>query len=806
MAATKKKSRNRNLTKKKVAKKLATSTKTRTRINKSGTNSSATPSSRKISAKTPARTKKSVAHEQGASPLQLPGEASRTTCTAVVLHAEADKFGLLEELLQESCFWITMQEKHFRSGLNKDDFKILIKPDLNACELAGSTATDPELVEHLIDLLHDRGFTQVLVGETRNSFDTWLENRDVQILADILGYRYTTPRNRSYDVIDLAEDLAPGPFGEGSILRDSYLPRAWLDADFHILFSKNKTDDEAAYYLGLNNLISLLPLRDKDYHYKHRLDRADALIELLRHIDLDFCIIDAFVSNHGNAGTRVARPLNTNTLIAGQNLLLTDYAATRKMGTDLQASPIHKKVLKEFGLPALFRIDGDMTPYPDWTRVNPLMLNSNIERARWTELDQLLKPLLQTVDEESFPFKDPVNAKINSPISHYLQGVDDNPNVFWSLVVINYVLSFIYQSVESLRVMYWKDKLRHKEVALNISIDDYPTERFAGIVKYLDPLDQKIRQLKPDSNGLRWVFENDGSVLFEFSSVIPVDYEDFVSRVDITRSIQYMNDYIGGLIVPVKRNAKGQVTHQVERNLYLPQPNYLVFYQGRNIDVSKLEYILYGESEQKMLWQTVKSENGSATYDDGIVHFTKAGPGDTLISISGRQQFTLPLFWQIIDLDNFPLLKERLFNHAYITFFTNTMANFEAVYEGRDVRIGKQWLQRYGEEDEEYQQSPSEKLVSILTQASDFIEDKIPDKEGLISSLLTAYNPKPEYVDADGFAHFKYKPETQAGHGAAGKDPANDLQALFTSGKTTAQGFWKDLYEAMLKDNGIRYG
>ena len=802
----KKKSRDSSVTKKKAAKVQATSSSTRTGIKKSTTKSHSKTSPRKIPAKAPAKANKSAAQEQATGSPQLPSEVSRATDIAVVLHAEADKFGLLEALLQKSCFWLTLQEKHFRSGLDKGDFKILIKPDLNACELTGSTATDPELVEQLIDLLHDRGFTQVVVGETRNSFDTWLENRDVQILADILGYRYATPRNRSYDVIDLAEELAPGPFGEGSILRGSNLPSAWLDADFHILFSKNKTDDESAYYLGLNNLISLLPLRDKDYHYKHRLDRADVLIELMRHIDLDFCIIDAIVSNHGNAGSRIARPLNTNTLIAGQNLLLTDFAATLKMDTDLHASPIHQKALAEFGLPAAYRIDGDMTPYPDWIRVNPLMLNSNIERARWAELDQLLKPLMQTVDEESFPFKDPVNAKINNPVSHYLQGVDDNPNVFWSLVVINYVLSIVYQSVESLRVMRWKDKLSHKEVALNISIDDYPTDRFAAILKYLDPLEKRVRQLKPDANGLRWIFQNDGSVLFEFSRIIPVDYEDFVSRVDISRSIQYMNDYIGGLIVPLKHNAKGQVTHQVERNLYLPQPNYLVLYQGRNIDVSKLEYILYGESEQKMFWQTVKSENGSATYDDGMVQFTKTGAGDTLVSIVGRQQFTLPLFWQIIDLDNFPLLKERLFDHAYTTFFTNTMANFETVYEGRDVRVGKQWLQRYGEEGEEHQQSPSEKLVSLLTQASDFIEDKIPDKEGLISSLLTAYNPKPEYVDADGFAHFKYKPEMQAGHGVTGIDQADDLQALLTSGKATAQGFWKDLYEAMLKDNGTRFG
>ena len=116
----------------------------------------------------------------------------------------------------------------------------------------------------------------------------WLENRDVQILADTLGYQYATPAGRDYDVIDLSEDVMGGSFKESDTLFESSLSRAWLTADFCILFSKNKTDDETAYFLGLNNLISLLPLRDKDYHYKHRLNQADVLVDLIRHVEIDF--------------------------------------------------------------------------------------------------------------------------------------------------------------------------------------------------------------------------------------------------------------------------------------------------------------------------------------------------------------------------------------------------------------------------------------------------------------------------------------------------------------------------------------
>ena len=721
------------------------------------------------------------------------------------MSGETDKSKLLDNILQQSGFWLTLEEKRFQCGQKKSTFSILIKPDFNACELTGSTATDPQLVERLIDLLHERGYRNIVVGESRNSLDNWLENRDVQILADILGYRYVTPDNHDYDVIDLADETLPGPFGSTSLLADSELPRAWLEADFCILFSKNKTDDESAFHLGLNNLISLLPLKDKDYHYKYRLDRAAVLLELLRCVEIDFCLIDAWVSNHGNAGSRVARPFDSKTLIAGTNLLLTDYAAATKMGVDFEASPPHRKALQHIGLPTSYRIDGDASAYCDWINVHPLLLNANQRRAQWIELDQILQPWLQTVNSEAFAFKDPVNARINAWVSQYLQGIDDNPNVFSCLLVINYLIAFVYAAVDALRVMHWKDNLWQKDAPLNIDSSAYPPEAYAEIVDYLEPFEKRTRQLSADSNGLRWMFHDDGSVLFEFSRVIPVDYEDFVTNVDITKSIQYMTDYIGGQILPVKTDSHNRVTHQIERNLYLPQPNYLVFYQGQNIDVSKIEYFRYSNDQQQMLWRTVKSENGSATYDDGSVCFTRSGPDETLVRIFGRQQFTLPLFWQIVDLDNFPALKERLFNHAYTTFFTQTMANFEAVYEGRDVRIGKRWDSRFGEQGAAQQDTPSDKLVEMLTQAGDFVERNLPDKEGVLTGLLSAYQPEAEYVDEDGFAHFKNATQSPRSTNTADQQ-IDGLKGLLAAGKASTQGYWQDLFDAVLKDSGARPG
>lgn len=724
----------------------------------------------------------------------------------VAVASHTDKYHCLERALNRSGFWLALDDARKRVRVSKNKFEILIKPDLNAFELTGSTATDPRLVEFLIDQLHERGYGRTTVGEGRDSMDRWLENRDVEVRADLIGYKFVTPKGREYELVDLAEDLVPGPFEEGSILHGTPLPRSWQNAHFRIVFAKNKTDDANAYYLCLDNLISILPLRDKDYHYKHRLNRSDVLLELARQANVDFCIIDAFNSNHGNAGSRVARPIETRTIIAGQHLLLTDHAAARKMGVSPDASPLHVAATQHMGLPEPHRIDGDPTPYPDWINVHPLVLDSTRRREQWVELSQILQPWMQRIDQEAFPFKDPINEKINRVLGQYLSGIDDNTTVFWSIVALNYVLGLLHDGVTTLQIMVWKDSLRHREVPLNLPRDEYQRSDFEAIASYLEPFERQMASLAPDPNGLRWTYDKDGAVLFEFSRSIPVNYDEFVRRVDVAKTIQYMNDYIGGVIVQIKKDSRRRVVHQIERNLYLPQPNYLALVQGQNIDVSKLELIRYGKSEQKMFWKTIKSENNSAKFDDGTVRFVRLNDDATFVSIFGRQQFTLPLFWEIVNLDNFPVLKQLLVTHAYTTFFTQTMANLEAVYEGRDVRIGKSWNPQSGEADNiSDSSSPSERVAVLLNTVQEFLKRNVLEREGLVYRLFTPYNPQPDYMDENGLAHFNGAaaiPESRKEQIGVDRDGA---KTKFSATTSALKDVLSDLYLAMRKDLGLQF-
>ena len=132
------------------------------------------------------------------------------------------------------------------------------------------------------------------------------------------------------------------------------------------------------------------------------------------------------------------------------------------------------------------------------------------------------------------------------------------------------------------------------------------------------------RRRFPSELGWRYL---DEAVVFRYTRALPIDFALFVRHVDIARTIQFMNDYLGGVVVALAHDTSGRPVRQAERNIYLPQPNYLVLYQGKPIDVSKLEVVEYAADRHRLYWKTVLSENGSATYDDGIATFERTSDG-----------------------------------------------------------------------------------------------------------------------------------------------------------------------------------
>jgi uncharacterized protein (DUF362 family) len=698
---------------------------------------------------------------------------------------------LLREAVERAGLWPDLARAIAAADVAPAELAIVIKPELGAFARASPAATDPALVEALIDLLHERGFTNVAVAAARDSAALWAENRDVLVLADLLGYRFSTSGGVGYDIVDLGEDLGVAPFPEGAVLHGSTLARPWQEAGYRIVFAKSRTDERNAFALGLESLIGVLPLEDKDYYYHHRFDAAEVAVELLHATPIDFALVDAVVSAHGSAGGRAPLPISTNTIIAARSLVLADYAAAAKMGLDPHVSPVMARALRDIGLPAKFRVDGSLTPYAAWRNVHPLIVDSTRKRDAWVAASRTMKPWLQSLDSELFPLKNPVNAKVNGAVARYFMTPDEDPFAFWLLVATNYYLSGIHRNLEIYRTFFDKDGLRRRPVSLGLDLAQFQPEDYERAAAELQPIAAMVEALEPDADGLRWRYL-DEAIVFEFARVIPIPFDEFVAKVDVSRTIQFMNDYIGGVAVPVARDDAGRVTRQAERNLYLPQPNYLVLYEGSVIDVTKLEHATYGADEHRMVWKTIRSENDSARFDDGIVTFARVGE-DTRVSICGRQLFTLPLFWQAVNLDLLPEIKALLVKDAYTTFFRRTMANFEAIAEGRDIAIGQPWHDPAVAPGTE--PLPIDRLSERFLQLKDKLGDSwLEDLKGLLQFRRT--QPAPALIDAEGFRHFAAPARGEGATSGGGGAVAAALKTLL--GEVT--GFWRDIVGAMHKD------
>jgi uncharacterized protein (DUF362 family) len=697
---------------------------------------------------------------------------------------------LLSEALERSHFWNVIDARRRESKTSAGEFRILIKPDLAGFDPKSPAFTDPALVEALIDLLHENGYSRVDVCAARDSSFLWAENRDVAVLADLLGYRFVTPEAHPYDVLDLSEDLAPADFPPGGVLHGSDLARIWRDAHFRICFPKNKTDEADFYALCLDSLLGVLPLVDKDYYYRRRFPGGEVVSDLLHATPVHFALIDATVSAHGSGGSRSPTAIATHCIIASESPTLADYVGALKMNLDPYQSQLASRVFRSVGLPADYTIDGGLTPYPGWRNVNPVIADSHRRREESATLSRLVKPWLQILDTELFPLKHPIDATVNSKISAFFANVDQDAIASWALTAANNALGAASQLLNAYRTLYAKDELRQVHMPLGLTLENYSESDYLAIVPELSALESLLRDTTPAAEGLRWRYVDQATV-FEFVRDLPIDFDEFVGRVDVSKTIQHMNDYIGGMVTPVKRDRSGRVRFQAERNLYLPQPNYLVLSQGEPIDVSKIEVCEYSRIDHRMFWKTIRSENNSAIYDDGIVSFLKIGD-DTRVRIVGRQLFVLPPFFEAMHLDLAPQYKASLVTHAYKTFFDRTCANLEALVERRDIRIGRPWRSPQSPEDTE--PLPVETIQTLLVSLSEKVKG-FAEATDISKGFASLTAPQPAFVDEDGFKHFR--------SGAAqGEDEQNaniQSRALETFAEQVS-AFYSGLFRALAQD------
>jgi uncharacterized protein (DUF362 family) len=597
------------------------------------------------------------------------------------------KFDLLDAALEEVEFPDLIEEMLHVTGKPKDKFLVLVKPNLGMFFGDVLTITDPRLVEYLVDKLHDLGYRNVVLGEAQNAFCKWLKNREIPEIAKAAGYDFQTPKGRKYDFVDLAEGEMGGHFPAEYSHSDIPISKYWVEADFRISFAKNKTHEQYYYTLCLKNLLGALPKWDKHLDYHSRLKVFDVCLELHRQYPAHFNIIDAYVSSHGNAGAQVATPINTDTIIAGANTILVDWAGALKMGLDPYLSPLNKKALDLIGLPNKYQVVGSLARYEGWRNVHPLIADSFLRLDEAEGVRRWLWPGSFRNNEQMFPWKTKKARWVNKVMAPFWGCTDRNLVLRWFFILVNYSLVVGYFVKRVLTVLFLKRGVMRKVLPINLPEDKFQDIDYEKLPEDMRSLEELVAALPRNSRSSHTFV--DDAILYYHERDVDHPFDEFVSKVDICRAVTTMKDCVGGHTIK-KRFENGRCIHQIERTVFLPQPNLFVLANGKDIDVTKIEKIDYGAGFQKLFWKTVKSDNDTGVYDEGTVTF-KQHNFRTRISIMAHQKFLYPWALRWVRMDLWPGLRRFFMLRIYRGFLEKTIDNYCALAEGRYKPIGKDW-------------------------------------------------------------------------------------------------------------------
>ncbi len=305
---------------------------------------------------------------------------------ALTDNGQGDRFELLEKVLAESLFFETLEEERARSGKEKPDFLVAVKPNLSMMLRRDDVGvyTDPFLVIHLLRLLLKRGYTRLCVVESQNLYGNWFEKRGVAPVGARAGYLDESVleswrgegrwdirvRGGGVDALVPLVDLTLEP-AEYDIegMGRAEVGKTWAEADFRISFAKAKSHFYSYYTLAVKNVYGCLPHQDKVTHYHCKRRVTPWTARLVKAFPVHFSIIDAVTGADGWMGVKIkAVAKKPHTIIAGRDILAVDRAGAALMGHKAEKSPIHRE-LASIMPEKPYRLVGNAAPFKPWRTI-----------------------------------------------------------------------------------------------------------------------------------------------------------------------------------------------------------------------------------------------------------------------------------------------------------------------------------------------------------------------------------------------------------------------------------------------------
>jgi hypothetical protein len=603
-------------------------------------------------------------------------------------------------------------------------------PAVVLVRLSPPTPASAAVVHAVVDLLHERGCA--VTGAARVSTgDRDRGHPSVSELAQAAGLLGRTDRGRRYAVADLDDDLTTAPVPGTAVLHGRPCSARWAAAGCRVVIGRGVTDLVDGYAGSLATVLGAAP-------EVPGAEPADVCAELLAYLPVDLVVVDAIQTASGVDGARLPRLVATDALVAATDPVLADSALAALLGQDRGASRLLARAIERDGAPA-GTTDGALTQLPGVAGPHPRTRAAATALAQSPRLERVLRAATGGPDAGATDV-DSVLGTVRAVLTPLVEAAED-PAGALALESVLLLAHEVAHGVGAWAVGADKDAVDRREVPLGFDPADHDDAAYDGLPAFFAPFDDLLDGLPENADGMRWRLV-DGATVFEVARDVVADFDAWVERVDVAAGISLMADYLGGRRVTVPGGDTPVRVRQAERNLYLPQPNYLAVWGARPIDVCKIELVERDADRHRLRWRTVNSPNGSATYDDGSLTFARTDRG-TRVTVRGRQLFALPPAWAGVDLDVWPEVRTPLLEEAYRRFFTTTFDNLEACFEGREFRIGR---------------PPPDPDEAMLTQSVDLLlaaaQDWLDERTGR-RPAPSSEDAEREVVDAHGFTHVR---------------------------------------------------
>ena len=206
--------------------------------------------------------------------------------------------------------------------------KVLLKPNLVGPDPLGVTNTHPAVIAASRESLLRLGAAQVLIGEGP------AVDRDTEAILESIGLRQHIGRLANVFVDLNVDDVEKVSLQtKASQLRELYLPKTVLSADFVISMPKLKTHHWAGVTLSLKNMFGIVPGSCYGWpkNVLHWAGIDSAILDINAAVRPDFAIVDGIVGMQGN-GPLQGDPKNSGVLILGDDPVAVDATCCRIMG------------------------------------------------------------------------------------------------------------------------------------------------------------------------------------------------------------------------------------------------------------------------------------------------------------------------------------------------------------------------------------------------------------------------------------------------------------------------------------------